>query len=191
LKFKFIFCHKMLILLENFRFLLENGNWKQKIEWHLRFWPNYWKMKVCYEVYSFELNLLIIHLRNYQNLFCFMLIFTKEYWNLVSCFTFKNRKYRTRTIETGRWRNIDRENRYCNLCNCQKLGDEYHYVLECSSLNDKCKQLLPKYFMKRHNVVKFFELLSTKKQSLLRKLCIFIKHINKIFCTPGLPTVVP
>ena len=94
-------------------------------------------------------------------------------------------------IETGRWRNFDRENRYCNLCNCQKLGDEYHYVLECSSLNDKRKQLLPKYFMKRHNVVKFFELLSTKKQSLLRKLCIFIKHINKVFCTPGLPTVVP
>jgi hypothetical protein len=29
------------------------------------------------------------------------------------------------------------------------------------------------------------------KQSLLRKLCIFIKHINKVFCTPGLPTVVP
>ena len=61
-------------------------------------------------------------------------------------------------------------------CNCQKLVDEYHYVLECSSLSDKRKQLLPKYFMKRHNVVKFFELLSTKKQSLLRKLCIFIKH---------------
>ena len=28
-------------------------------------------------------------------------------------------------IETGRWRNIDRGNRYCKLCNCQKLGDEY------------------------------------------------------------------
>ena len=83
-------------------------------------------------------------------------------------------------IETGRWRNIERGNRYCNLCNCQKLGDEYHYVLECSSLHDKCKQLLPTYFMKRHNVVKLFELLSTKKQSLLRKLCIFIKHINKV-----------
>jgi hypothetical protein len=52
-------------------------------------------------------------------------------------------------IETGRWRNIDKENRYCNLCNCQKLGDEYHYVLDCFSLNDKRKQLLPKYFMKR------------------------------------------
>ena len=41
-------------------------------------------MKVCYEVYSFELNLLIIHLRNYAAFFCFMLIFTKniEIWCL-------------------------------------------------------------------------------------------------------------
>ena len=31
-------------------------------------------------------------------------------------------------IESGIWRNIDRGNRHCNLCNCQKLGDEYHYV---------------------------------------------------------------
>jgi hypothetical protein len=54
-------------------------------------------MKVCYEVYSFELNLLIIHLRNYEGFSCFMLIFTKEYCNLVSYLTFKNRKYRTRT----------------------------------------------------------------------------------------------
>ena len=54
-------------------------------------------MKVCYEVYSFELNLLIIHLRNYEAFFCFMLIFIKEYLNLVSYLTFKNRKYRTRT----------------------------------------------------------------------------------------------
>ena len=73
-------------------------------------------------------------------------------------------------IETGRWRNIDRENRYCNLCNCQKLSDEYHYVLECSSLNDKRKQLHSKYFMKRHSVVKFFELLSTKKTIAVTKI---------------------
>jgi hypothetical protein len=61
-------------------------------------------------------------------------------------------------IETGRWRNIDRGNMYCNLCNCQKLYVEYHYVLECSFFNEICKQLLPKYLMKRHNVVKFLNL---------------------------------
>ena len=44
------------------------------------------------------------------------------------------------------------------LCNCQKLYVEYHYVLECSFFNEICKQLLPKYLMKRHNVVKFLNL---------------------------------
>ena len=41
------------------------------------------------------------------------------------------------SIETVRCRNVDRENRYCNICNYQELGDEYHYVLKCSSLNKK------------------------------------------------------
>ncbi len=27
-------------------------------------------------------------------------------------------------IETGRWRNIARENRNCHLCNCGLIGDE-------------------------------------------------------------------
>jgi hypothetical protein len=76
----------MLILLENLRFLLENGNFEnKKIEWHLRFWPNYWKMKVCYEVYSFELNWLIIHLRNYTKPFfalCLYLQKNTEIWRL-------------------------------------------------------------------------------------------------------------
>jgi hypothetical protein len=91
----------------------------------------------------------------------------EEYLNILNI-TDAIRLYRFRTtnhyipIETGGWRNIDRENRYCNLCNSQKLSDEYHYVLECSSLNEKRKHLLPKYFMIRHSVVKFFELLSTK-----------------------------
>ena len=41
------------------------------------------------------------------------------------------------SIETLRCRNVDSGKRYCNICNYQKLGDEYHYVLECLSLNKK------------------------------------------------------
>jgi hypothetical protein len=43
-----------------------------------RFWPNYWKMKVCYEVYSFELNLLIIHLRNYEAFFFALCLYLQK-----------------------------------------------------------------------------------------------------------------
>ena len=42
-------------------------------------------MKVCYEVYSFELNLLIIHLRNYEAFFfalCLYLQKNIEIWCL-------------------------------------------------------------------------------------------------------------
>ena len=34
-------------------------------------------------------------------------------------------------IEYERWNNIQRENRVCNLCNSQDLGDEFHYLLKC------------------------------------------------------------
>jgi hypothetical protein len=66
----------------------------------------------------------------------------EEYFNILNiCDAIRQCRFRTTIhylpIETGKWRNIDREIRYCNLCNCQKLGDEYHYVLECCSLNDK------------------------------------------------------
>jgi hypothetical protein len=34
-------------------------------------------------------------------------------------------------IETGRWKDIPRENRFCNLYNRNKIGDEFHYLLDC------------------------------------------------------------
>jgi hypothetical protein len=39
-------------------------------------------------------------------------------------------------IEVGRWRNMKRENRICNLCNGRNLGDEFHYLFECPSLKN-------------------------------------------------------
>ena len=47
-------------------------------------------------------------------------------------------------IETGRWINIAREHRTCNLCNCGQLGDEYHFIFECSVLNEQRKRFFSK-----------------------------------------------
>ena len=30
--------------------------------------------------------------------------------------------------ETGRWVNIDRNERYCTLCNRNEIGDEFHLL---------------------------------------------------------------
>ena len=81
-------------------------------------------------------------------------------------------------IETGRWRNIDRGNTYCILCNCRKLGDEYCYVLECYSFNKKSKQLLPKYVMKRYNVSFFFKLMSAKCNCYYKKY-VYLSNISR------------
>jgi hypothetical protein len=35
-------------------------------------------------------------------------------------------------IECGRWQNIERNTRLCVLCQKQEIGDEFHYIMECS-----------------------------------------------------------
>ena len=38
-------------------------------------------------------------------------------------------------IETGRYDNIPREERLCNLCNCNRIEDETHFSLDCPSFS--------------------------------------------------------
>ena len=35
-------------------------------------------------------------------------------------------------IETGKWFNIPKENRICKICNIKEIGDEFHYLLNCT-----------------------------------------------------------
>ena len=88
-------------------------------------------------------------------------------------------------IETGRWRNIVRENRLCTLCNDQEIGDEYHYIFKCNFFSNERKQCIKPYFINRHNTIKFFELMCSKRKQVLKKMCKFIKLINNGVCPPG------
>ena len=38
-------------------------------------------------------------------------------------------------IETGRYDNIPRDDRLCNLCNCNRTEDETHFLLDCPSFS--------------------------------------------------------
>ena len=49
-------------------------------------------------------------------------------------------------IETGRWFNIERDDRICHLCNSD-VGDEFYYIFNCTSFR----------------AFSFFHLFSTKK----------------------------
>jgi hypothetical protein len=56
-------------------------------------------------------------------------------------------------IETGRWHGIDHGNRLCNICTDAKIGDEFHYILQCKSLINERKLFLSQYFFMQ-NIIK-------------------------------------
>ena len=70
---------------------------------------------------------------------------------------------------------------YCTLCNLNLLGDEYHYILECTYFTEKRKLYLPKYYLKHVNVFKFQKLMSTKNTKQLVQLGRFVSDILKKF----------
>ena len=74
------------------------------------------------------------------------------------------------SIEYGRWNNIQRENRVCNLCNLQDLGDEFHYLLKWSFMSDMRKNCINNnVFFRNGNILKFGELINQNKLSKLKK----------------------
>ena len=88
-------------------------------------------------------------------------------------------------IETGRWNKIERNLRYCNLCHCNEIGDEFHYTLQCSSLANFRSQYLDTFFLHRCNILKFEKLFQLKIKNKLKKLCKFIRVITFQVSLPG------
>ena len=75
--------------------------------------------------------------------------------------------------------------RLCKLCNSGQIGDEFHFILECKSLENLRKKYLCKYYNQNPNIIKFNELMSTHKKKMLEKLCFFIVKIYDAVCTPN------
>jgi hypothetical protein len=97
-------------------------------------------------------------------------------------------RYRTSNhrlpIEVGRWTNVERHNRLCQLCQSREIGDEFHYVLQCPNFVTDRKNLIPKYFFNRPSTLKLSSLFSKKKPETILKLCKLIDIINKKINSP-------
>jgi uncharacterized protein YbaR (Trm112 family) len=63
-----------------------------------------------------------------------------------------------------------------------QIGDEYHYIFECTNLSGKRNSLLPKHLIERPNMIKFKNVMTNKRKPILQKLCKFIWYINMIVC---------
>ena len=88
-------------------------------------------------------------------------------------------------IEVGRWRRVDRENRFCHLCLGRELGDEFHYLFECSSFANERNLYISSRYRNRPNVIKYNSMMSSDSVPVLSKICKFLRIVNKRVCPPG------
>ena len=87
-------------------------------------------------------------------------------------------------IETGRWENVPFDDRKCQLCHKNELGDEFHYLFCCTYFETERKRHLKPYFYKRPNIIKLKELLASDNLATLKKLSEFVQIvINKCATT--------
>ena len=84
-------------------------------------------------------------------------------------------------VETGRWNNIELSERKCQLCESNNLGDEFHYLLECSFFRNERRLYIDQYFYRRPNIIKFKELLQNSDAGKLRRLSKLMKIIMQKF----------
>lgn len=82
-------------------------------------------------------------------------------------------------IETGRWLNIPKDNIICKLCDCNKIGDEFHYLFKCTDvyISNSTVICLPTHFI-NPNIVKFETLFSVTNINQPINIC---KLLNTIF----------
>ena len=91
-------------------------------------------------------------------------------------------------VEVGRWKKIIRENRFCHLCSRRELGDEYHYIFDCTEFINERKLYFEFVHINRYNIIKYNNLMSSKSIYTLSKLCKFIRIVNKRICPLGWST---
>ena len=80
-------------------------------------------------------------------------------------------------IQKGRFLGIERNERKCNKCSCNDLGDEYHYLFLCPVFHEVRNKYLKPYFYSRPNAIKYEKLMCSKKKNILFKLVKLIKSI--------------
>ncbi|MEW8544526.1 MAG: hypothetical protein AB2693_13435, partial [Candidatus Thiodiazotropha sp.] len=105
------------------------------------------------------------------------------YFNILPDKTCRNfLAFRTRNhrlpVETGRWLSVPLNDRKCLMCNSD-IGDEYHYIMNCSYYQNARKQYIKPYFYRHPNVLKYHSLMNTKNVKQLKDLCKFIDMIRK------------
>ena len=84
-------------------------------------------------------------------------------------------------IQQGRYSGIDRHERYCTLCDCNGIGDEFHYLFKCTFFQEARLKFISRYYFVRPNTLKMDQLFNLKSHAKLIKLCKFVQEILNSF----------
>ena len=82
-------------------------------------------------------------------------------------------------VEVGRYKNIPREDRLCT--NCLKMGDEYHFIFECSKFHRARHKYIDTIYTNRPNMMKYYLLMNTDNKKQLHNLAIFVGIVMNTF----------
>lgn len=81
-------------------------------------------------------------------------------------------------IETGRWNDIDLQDRSCRYCFLPgEIADDYHYILKCPYFNQQRQAHINRYYTSRPNMIKFKQLMTTSSNKTLTNLSKFARII--------------
>jgi hypothetical protein len=82
----------------------------------------------------------------------------------------------------GRYKNIVRNRRFCNLCDGNSVGDEFHILFECNNTTIvDARKLLPRYYTFIPSMFKLVCLLQSQKPKVLWKIGAFLKNVLPLF----------
>lgn len=79
------------------------------------------------------------------------------------------------SIEKGRFWGVKMDDRICDLCDLEHIGDEFHYLFECKYFERERKQLLPN--IQKSNVLIYHDLLNDNDIKNCIKIAKFCKII--------------
>ena len=94
-----------------------------------------------------------------------------KYWHALCKYRTCNHKL---PIETGRYNGIPRQER---LCSCSdKLGDEFHFLFQCTHLNEIRTRYLDIDYVKSVNTFSFNKIMNSRDYNVIFNLAKFINE---------------
>ncbi len=86
-------------------------------------------------------------------------------------------------VNVGRYQGVSREDRVCNKCNVEVVGDEFHVLFECTDVEivRLRNMYIPNYYINRPTQFKYVLFMQSTSSSVMKKLSLFLRMVLRMF----------